>query len=74
MDLAVHEVFNANQFVKCVNVGLLCVQEDPNDRPTMSNVFTMLNCEAATVPTPKQPAFVPWRSHPIRSILLVNRN
>jgi hypothetical protein len=47
--------------VKCVNVGLLCVQEDPNDRPTMSNVVTMLDSEAATVPTPKQPAFVSWR-------------
>jgi hypothetical protein len=61
MDPALHEVCNADQFVKCVNVGLLCVQEDPNDRPTMSNVVTMLDSEAVTVPTPKQPAFVPWR-------------
>jgi hypothetical protein len=65
MDSALHEVCNANQFVKCVNVGLLCVQEDPNDRPMMSNVFTMLDSEATTIPTPKQPAFVPWRGHPI---------
>jgi hypothetical protein len=65
MDSALHEVCNAHQFVKCVNVGLLCVQEDPNERPTMSNVVTMLDGEAATVPTPKQPAFVPWRGHPI---------
>jgi hypothetical protein len=61
MDPTLHEVCNADQFVKCVNVGLLCVQEDPNDRPTMSNVVTMLDSEAATVPTPKQPAFVSWR-------------
>jgi len=27
----------------------------------MSNVVTMLDSEAATVPTPKQPAFVSWR-------------
>jgi hypothetical protein len=67
MDSALHEVCNADQFVKCVNVGLLCVQEDPNDRPTMSNVVVMLVSEAATVPTPKQPAFVPWRGHPIRA-------
>jgi serine/threonine protein kinase len=61
MDPALHEACNAYQFVKCLNVGLLCVQEDPNDRPTMSNVVIMLNSETATVPTPKQPAFVPWR-------------
>ena len=67
VDSALHEVCNADQFVKCVNVGLLCVEEDPNDRPTMSNVVVMLVSEAAAVPTPKQPAFVPWRGHPIRA-------
>ncbi|GLT71514.1 hypothetical protein SLA2020_435280 [Shorea laevis] len=61
MDPALHEDCNADQFVKCVNIGLLCVQGDPNDRPTMSNVVTMLDSESATVPTPKHPAFVPWR-------------
>jgi len=61
MDPTLHEVCNADQFVKCVNVGLLCVQEDPNARPTMSNVLTMLDSEVATIPTPKQPAFVSWR-------------
>ena len=61
MDPTLQNVCNADQFVKCVNVGLLCVQEDPNDRPTMSNVVTMLDSEAVTVPTPKQPAFIPWR-------------
>jgi hypothetical protein len=28
----------------------------------MSNVLTMLDSEVATIPTPKQPAFVSWRS------------
>jgi len=58
MDQILCEVCNADQFMKCVNIGLLCVQDDPNDRPTMSNVVTMLDSEAATVPTPKRPAFV----------------
>ncbi|EEE61756.1 hypothetical protein OsJ_16295 [Oryza sativa Japonica Group] len=40
--------------------GLLCVQEDPNARPLMSSVVAMLENEATTLPTPKQPAyFVP---------------
>ena len=34
------------------------MQEDPSDRPTMSNVVFMLGSEAATLPDPRQPAFV----------------
>jgi len=52
MDPALYEVCNADQFVKYVNIVLLCVQIDPNDRPTM------LDSEAATIPTPKLPSFV----------------
>jgi len=59
MDQTLREVCHADQFVKYVNIGLLCVQDDPNDRPTMSNVVTMLDSEAATAPTPTRPGFVP---------------
>ncbi|CAL2249591.1 unnamed protein product [Prunus armeniaca] len=58
MDRTLDESCNKSQFMKCVNVGLLCVQEDPVDRPTMSNVLTMLDSEIAISPTPKQPAFL----------------
>ncbi|CAB4304788.1 unnamed protein product [Prunus armeniaca] len=58
MDMTLDESCNKNQFIKCVNVGLLCVREDPVDRPTMSNVLTMLDSEIAISPTPKQPAFL----------------
>ena len=61
IDQTLHETCNVDQFVKCVNVGLVCVQELPDDRPTMSNVVTMLDSETAIVPTPEQPAFVPRR-------------
>ncbi|CAK9316262.1 unnamed protein product [Citrullus colocynthis] len=47
-----------DEYLKCLNVGLLCVQEDPWDRPTMSNVVFMLGSETATLPSPKPPAFV----------------
>ncbi|CAL5355605.1 unnamed protein product [Camellia sinensis] len=40
-----------------INIGLLCVQENPADRPTMSYVVSMLNNELALLPKPKQPAF-----------------
>ncbi|KAM1010104.1 hypothetical protein TB1_044748 [Malus domestica] len=63
MDKTLDESCNKNQFIQCVNVGLLCVQEDPNDRPAMSNVITMLDSETATSPAPKQPGFLTRRGN-----------
>ncbi|XP_061362286.1 G-type lectin S-receptor-like serine/threonine-protein kinase At4g03230 isoform X2 [Gastrolobium bilobum] len=57
MDPSVGESCNENQFVKCAHIGLLCVQDDPGDRPTMANVMTMLDSEIATIPIPTQPTF-----------------
>ncbi|XVF01861.1 hypothetical protein REPUB_Repub04eG0125800 [Reevesia pubescens] len=58
LDQTQRESCKANELLKCLNVGLLCVQEDPNDRPTMSQVVFMLGSEIASLPAPKQPAFV----------------
>ncbi|KAM5580822.1 hypothetical protein ABKV19_010167 [Rosa sericea] len=58
LDIDLQESCNKNQFFKCVNIGLLCVQEDPSDRPTMSNVVAMLDSETAILPVPKHPAFL----------------
>ncbi|THG20319.1 hypothetical protein TEA_029454 [Camellia sinensis var. sinensis] len=43
--------------LRYINIGLLCVQEKPTDRPTMSGIVSMLSNEVAPLPTPKQPAF-----------------
>jgi hypothetical protein len=43
--------------LRLINIGLLCVQESPTDRPTMSNVISMISNEHAPLPTPKQLAF-----------------
>ena len=57
MDETLQDTCIANQFVKCLNIGLLCVQANPSDRPTMSIVIKMLDGETANLPTPKRPAF-----------------
>uniref|UniRef100_A0A7N2LSH3 non-specific serine/threonine protein kinase n=2 Tax=Quercus lobata TaxID=97700 RepID=A0A7N2LSH3_QUELO len=57
MDETLQDTCIANQFVKCVNIGLLCVQENPGDRPTMMNVIKMFDIETVNLPTPKRPAF-----------------
>lgn len=45
-----------------INVALLCVQENAADRPTMSEVVSMLTNELVALPSPKQPAFSYVRS------------
>ncbi|XP_058073013.1 receptor-like serine/threonine-protein kinase SD1-8 isoform X3 [Magnolia sinica] len=45
-----------NEVRRCIQVGLLCVQENAKDRPTMASVVFMLGIDTA-MPTPKQPAF-----------------
>ncbi|KAI3893841.1 hypothetical protein MKW92_017579 [Papaver armeniacum] len=44
--------------MRCIHVGLLCVQESAKDRPTMSIVLSMLTSEIANLPPPRQPAFI----------------
>lgn len=57
MDPAVEGTCSRNEVTRCVQVGLLCVQESAVDRPTMSDVVSMLSNESTILPTPKQPAF-----------------
>ncbi|KAK4850731.1 hypothetical protein QYF36_009346 [Acer negundo] len=51
-----------HMLIRYVNIGLLCVQESAEDRPTMSDVVSMLINETAPLPPPKQPAFSHVRS------------
>ncbi|KAK2985956.1 hypothetical protein RJ640_017584 [Escallonia rubra] len=48
--------------LKYVAVGLLCVQEVPSDRPSMSEVVAMLSNEHTTLVSPKRPAFTAGRA------------
>ena len=45
-----------DEIMRCVHIGLLCVQDDVADRPTMASVEVMLNSYSATFPLPSQPA------------------
>ncbi|KAK6932370.1 LOW QUALITY PROTEIN: Serine-threonine/tyrosine-protein kinase, catalytic domain [Dillenia turbinata] len=48
----------ADEVKKCIHIGLLCVQEDPADRPKMSPVVALLGSGGSSLlPTPKQPPF-----------------
>uniref|UniRef100_M4DAL4 Cysteine-rich receptor-like protein kinase 29 n=1 Tax=Brassica campestris TaxID=3711 RepID=M4DAL4_BRACM len=47
-----------NDILRCIHIGLLCVQESAASRPTMASVALMLNSNSFTLPTPSRPAFV----------------
>lgn len=51
-----------NELLRAIHVGLLCVQDSPTDRPTMSEVISLLMNENAVIPDPKQPAYCIARS------------
>ncbi|PON88667.1 Protein kinase-like domain containing protein [Trema orientale] len=44
------------EVMRCIPVGLLCVQDHATDRPTMPDAVSMLNNETNR-PQPKQPIF-----------------
>ncbi|KAE8664480.1 putative Cysteine-rich RLK 29 [Hibiscus syriacus] len=48
----------ASEVLKCIHIGLLCVQEDPSVRPTMSSVIYMLASDGTiSLSRPTEPAF-----------------
>jgi len=46
-----------SEVLRCIHIGLLCVQQYPNDRPTMTSVLVMLTSDS-TLPQPKEPIFL----------------
>ena len=58
VDESISRSFPTNEVLKCIKIGLLCVQECPQDRPLMLSVIQMLGSDIASLPQPKQPGFV----------------
>jgi hypothetical protein len=44
------------EVLRCIHLSLLCVQQRPEDRPSISSVVVMLGSESA-LPQPKKPGF-----------------
>ncbi|OEL25060.1 Cysteine-rich receptor-like protein kinase 10 [Dichanthelium oligosanthes] len=49
--------FSRSDVLRCIHIGLLCVQEDPADRPVMSSVVMMLGSDTVSLLNPSSPAF-----------------
>ncbi|TKY49014.1 G-type lectin S-receptor serine/threonine-protein kinase [Spatholobus suberectus] len=46
---------NLSEALRCIHISLLCLQQHPHDRPSMSSVVMMLGSEIG-LPQPKRPA------------------
>ncbi|CAM0909185.1 unnamed protein product [Alopecurus aequalis] len=57
VDSSIMGSFPHNEVLRCIHVGLLCVQDRASDRPLMSSVMFMLENETALLPAPKQPSY-----------------
>lgn len=44
--------------MRYIHIGLLCVQENLGDRPTMGSVVLMFSSHSITLPVPIRPAFL----------------
>ncbi|XP_061983759.1 receptor-like serine/threonine-protein kinase SD1-8 [Populus nigra] len=62
LDKSVGNSYSPCEVLRCIQVGLLCVQEKAEDRPTMSSAMLMLSSETATMPQPRTPGYCLGRS------------
>ncbi|XP_034927215.1 receptor-like serine/threonine-protein kinase SD1-8 [Populus alba] len=57
LDISVGSSYCPSEVLRCIQVGLLCVQERAEDRPTMASAVLMLSSETASMPQPKTPGY-----------------
>ena len=57
MDPCMNTSFSESGVLRCIHIALLCVQENPADRPLMSSVVMMLGSDTVPLSAPSKPAF-----------------
>ncbi|KAI3495255.1 hypothetical protein L1887_37503 [Cichorium endivia] len=58
LDESLGAKYSKNEVLRCIQVGLLCVQGQPEDRPSMSKVLLLLSSETVRISQPKHPGLV----------------
>ncbi|EYU30747.1 hypothetical protein MIMGU_mgv1a025084mg, partial [Erythranthe guttata] len=57
MDPCYKDSFDESQVKRCIQVGLLCVQKQAQERPVMPTVLLMLSTDDTKFPPPNEPGF-----------------
>jgi len=61
VDPCLVETCSPSEALRCIHIGLLCVQDNPNNRPLISSVVFMLENETTALSIPKQPVYLAQR-------------
>ncbi|CAN0852666.1 G-type lectin S-receptor-like serine/threonine-protein kinase B120 [Linum grandiflorum] len=48
---------NDEELLRCIQLGMICVQDNPVQRPTMAAVMLILESDSPSLPMPRQPTF-----------------
>ncbi|ESQ55019.1 hypothetical protein EUTSA_v10024631mg [Eutrema salsugineum] len=57
VDPSFQENYQTDEITRCIHIALLCVQEEAEDRPTMSAIVQMLTTSSISLAVPQQPGF-----------------
>ncbi|XP_028760944.1 putative receptor-like protein kinase At4g00960 [Neltuma alba] len=57
LDSNLTEAGSHSEIIKCIHIGLLCVQGNPGVRPSMNKVVQYLSNDSIQLPIPQEPAF-----------------
>ncbi|XP_061354610.1 cysteine-rich receptor-like protein kinase 25 [Gastrolobium bilobum] len=57
LDPNLKDSFSPSEVIKCIQVGLLCVQDNPDNRPTMAKIVSYFGSLLVELPIPGEPAF-----------------
>ncbi|KAF2540292.1 hypothetical protein F2Q68_00029862 [Brassica cretica] len=57
MDASFRDNYQTDEVTRCIHIALLCVQEEAEDRPTMSDIVQMLTTSSIALTLPRPPGF-----------------
>ncbi|KAL5081060.1 hypothetical protein RYX36_009481 [Vicia faba] len=57
LDPNLKEDYSKSEVIKCIQIGLLCVQHDPDARPSIVTIASYLSSYSIELPAPHEPAF-----------------
>lgn len=63
MDPSYQENYQVNDITRCIHIALLCVQEEAEDRPSMSAINQMLTTSSIALAIPQPPGFFLRKKH-----------
>ncbi|KAE8811354.1 putative serine/threonine-protein kinase receptor [Hordeum vulgare] len=62
VDSSIIDNCSPTEVLRCIHIGLLCVQDNPYNRPLMSSVVFMLENETTSLSTPQRPVYFAYRN------------